>query len=265
MSALSAPSAAQAAQAVDILRRCAGRLDVLPIPGWVASVRYSHLPLLDYLDTPMPDRVLVSSMDKHRIKWSRHPQGFDQGLYQPAPTGNPPGTNPGKRWPYSASYQLPTVFFDGSPPNNRMSQAGSSHNQINVPSQVVVGARSTAEVAFPSHKVLLHDSNARHFGARAPYCTHDQARLPLLFVDGSVVVRNAAESNAGWQPNSPASGNASSLIYLPDVWEPPTMSGSGSDVMTGRFIWTRGTLTEHGIAGRDFDGPETCSGQPGCP
>jgi hypothetical protein len=97
-----------------------------------------------------------------------------------------------------------------------------------------------------------------------PYCTHEGARLPLLFVDGSVLVKSTAEANRGWIPNSPTAG-PSTFQYQPDIWEPAPVSGT-VDWVEGRFRWTRGTTTAGGIAGRDFGGPETCSGQqPGCP
>ncbi|MFM9996416.1 MAG: type II secretion system protein [Phycisphaerales bacterium] len=259
-------AAAQAAQGVDILRRCAGRLDIQPITGWFPSVRYAHLTLLDYMDTPMPDRVFVSSMDRHRIKWSRDPHGFDAGHYQPAPTGSSsPGTNLGRRWPYSSSFQLPPAFYDSAGiPSGRIYQ-GPLHNTYFIPGNSALGARSHAEAAFPSHKVLVHDGHARHFGAVAPCSTHDRARLPLLFVDGAVTVRCSAEANPGWRPAAPGDPNATTFNFTPDVWEPATVSGGSSDPVVGRFHWTRGSPTLHGIVGRDFDGPETCSGQPGCP
>lgn len=256
---------AAAAQAVDILRRRAGREDIAPIPAWVPHIAYSHLTLLDHASAPMPELAFVSAMDQHRLAWARNPGGFDAGLYQPAPTsGSGPGTNSGKRWPYSSSFQLPTSFFDWSPFMSRITPF-QTHAFYLVPTLVQLSARTHAEAAFPSQKVFIHDGHARHFGTVMPYCTHDQARLPMLFVDGSVCVRGAAESNPGWIPIQPSSSAASSFLYAPDAWEPPTVSGSATDPVIGRFRWTRGSSTDHGIVGRDFGGPETCSGQPGCP
>ncbi|MFM9996415.1 MAG: hypothetical protein ACKVU4_11525 [Phycisphaerales bacterium] len=255
---------AQSAQAVDILRRQAGRLDITPIV-WFANARHSHLALLDYLATLFPEAAFVSTMDKDLTKWARDPFGFDKGLYQPAPSPPiGPGTNSGKRWPYAASFQVPTVFFDRSPIGFRASQSGLNHSTYSIPSQVQLGGQTRSAVAFPSAKVHVHDTHGRHFGTRVPYCIADESRLPLLFADESVVVRSAVEANPGWNPNSLTSVSPTNMIYAPDVWEPPVPGGAPSQPVIGRFRWTRGTATEHGIAGRDFDGPETCSGQPGC-
>ena len=248
---------AAANQAVDILRRVAGREDIPRISAWIPHVAYAHLPLLDY-SKELPDETFISAADTHRLKWSRDPRGFDQGAYTPAPPGVPGDPN-AKRWPYSSSFQLPTAFYDKSPVSGRISQAG-GYNFFTVPSNAVLGGQPRSAVAFPAHKVLLHDSHARHFGVKQPYCTLDPSRLPLLFADGSVHVKGAIESNAGWIPTTPTSAASTFFTYQPSAWEPGTFSGGVSENAIGRFRWTRGFLL-----GRDFGGPEACTGQPGCP
>lgn len=249
--------AAGAAQGVDILRRLAGRTDILPITGWLPHVGFSHLPLAEYLGAPLPNLAGISPADEYRLKCARDPHGFDAGLYSPSPPF--PGSNGPKRWPYSASFSIGVGFFDGSRIGARLHQVGLAHNQFSVPnpSVVVLGSRQQSEVAFPAVKVFMHDTHARHFGVRQPYCTHEQARLPLLFGDGGVTVRSASESNLGWQPNSPTSSTNTNLIYTPDTWEPPTMSGAPTELVLGRYRWTRGCPANM-LAGRDFDGPEAC-------
>lgn len=248
---------AGANQAVDILRRRAGREDIQPIPLWIPHWQFSYLALADHMLTPLPDLGAVSAADERRTTWARNPKGFDAGLYPPGPTStSAPGTNNGKRWPYSASFHTPTAFYDGSITPYRVSQAG-VHNLFSVPAEAQLGGRPVSECAFPSHKTHLHDSSARHFGTRVAYCTHDQARLSLLFVDGAVSVRAAKDSNPGWQPNSPAPGPPTQFNYQPDAWEPPTLSGTPAEPVIGRFRWTRGCPANM-LAGRDFGGPEVC-------
>jgi hypothetical protein len=167
------------------------------------------------------------------------------------------GNNSGKRWPYSASFQLPTAFYDQSAIGNRIAQA-STHVFFLVPGGVVFGAETLAGVPFPSNKVHVHDSHARHFG-QVKYCVVNGAQSPMLFVDGAVRVVNASESNPGWQPNSPTSALPSGFNYEPAAWEPPTSTGFPSEPVIGRFRWTRGFED-----GRDVKGPEACTGQPGC-
>ncbi|MFM9996418.1 MAG: hypothetical protein ACKVU4_11540 [Phycisphaerales bacterium] len=256
-------SEAASAQAVDILRRIAGREDIAPIVTWFASNNYAHLPLREHLRLPIADTAMVSSMDGHRLKWVREPAGFDHGLYQPAPTPAAPGTNSGKRWPYSSSFMISTAFYDKSTVENRVFTGGGTQGSYFVPGGCVLGAYALSDAAYPSAKAHVHDQYARHFGTRMPYCVHPQARLPILFCDGAVAVRGASESNPGWQPNSPTNPNPIVFTHAPQPWEPPTMIGFSSEILAaGSFRWTRGFL-----AGRDFDGPEACTGQggPACP
>lgn len=253
---------AAAAQAVDTLRRVAGREDIAPINSWFAHALYNHLPLQDHLRVPMPHTAMVSSMDKNRLKWARDPYGFDFGWYQPAPTGSSPGTNAGKRWPFSASFVVPTAFYDKSAVGSRV-QLATTHNTYQTLTTSVFGAYTLADAAYPSAKAHVHDQYARHFGTRMPYCLHPEARLPILFCDGAVAVHVASESNTGWQPNSPTNPNSLVFLHQPAAWEPETLTGTPNEqIVGGRFRWTRGFLS-----GRDFDGPEACTGQggPACP
>lgn len=254
--------AAASAQGVDILRRLAGRQDILPINNWYPHVSYAHWVLSEYLVKPLPDFESISAADERQRTWARNPPGFDAGLYPPGPGSVPwfpsPGTNAGKRWPYRSSFQLPAAVSDSSTPPNRVSQS-EFHNNYVVQVAAQLGARPTSEVVFPAHKALMWDGHARHFGTRQPYCTHDQARLPILFADGAVSVRAAKDANPGWLPNTLAS--QTNFYYLPDAWEPPTMSGQPTEQVIGRFRWTRGCPTNT-LTGRDFGGPENCSPPP---
>jgi hypothetical protein len=246
---------AAANQAVDILRRVAGREDMPKIFNWVPHLGYSQLVLQDYLfeQGGLPSRTFISAADKNRLLWAGDPKGFDQNKFGPKqPFAGPEN----KRWPYSSSYQLATSFYDKGAVGQRISQGGMAHNLFLIPPVATLGGKAIADTAFPSHKVLLHDSFAWHFTrfgpkAAAPYCTLPEARLPMLFVDGGVRVMAAPASNKGWQPNTPGSANPSSIIYQPQTWEEPTPSGQPSQGTIGAYRWTRNYL-----AGRDFGGPE---------
>ena len=172
----------------------------------------------------------------------------------------PPGTNEGKRWPYGSSFQLPAAFYDQGGVGIRISQ-GSTHSTHQVPTSASFGAHPVPNVAFPSQKVHFADTTAWHLRPRASHSAFADMRLPFLFCDGAVAVRASADANPGWQPNSPTSAAPTTYSYQPEAWEAPTLSGASSEpVPAGRFRWTRG-----GITGRDFGGPEVCTGQPGCP
>lgn len=239
---------AAANQLVHILRTRGGRPDMPVMFALLPHFRYSHLILADYTGQPIPWIAAISSADTHRLRWARDPACFDQncfGPYQPSP-----GTSTNKRWPYSSSFEPTLAFIDRSAAPSCVSNQ-QSYNIYLVPGAVLLGGAPMAQVRHPSQKVMLHDTNARHFGPRQPYSTHDEARLPLLMADGSVPVRAAANSNPGWQPNAPTSTVSLQFSYAPqNLWEPPPLN-PGGDWVQGRFRYTRS-----GILGRDFGGPE---------
>jgi prepilin-type N-terminal cleavage/methylation domain-containing protein len=248
---------AAADQAVDILKRRADRDDITQITGWIPHIQYTHLVIQDYLASRLPEKLVVCPEDRVRLLWASDPRAFDQGALQPASTTSPPGTNPGKRWPYSSSYQVTTAAFDRSTVGNRIFHGG-THYQYTIPTTAALGNTKLADVEFPSSKVHLHDQNQRHFTKDQLYFGYQNARVTLLMHDTSVTVRKTLESNAGWHPNYPTiAGFPVPYNYAPDVWEPPTLSGAAVDpIDLGYYRWSRGFLK-----GVDYGGSEIFTGQ----
>ncbi len=252
---------AAANQAVDILHRRADREDIALISPWIPHVLYSHLVLQDYLGSTLPERLVASTGDKHRQLWQTDPKGFDAGLFQPAPTGNPPGTNNGKRWPYSSSFQVTTAAYDDQVSNQQASAnlriyQGPVHNTYFVPNGSL-GNRKLASVEYPAQKVHMHDQHARHFGRVQLYFGFPNARVVVSFLDGSSSVRLSADSNKGWHPQQPAQNSTMTYQYSPDAWEPPNTQGSMApeQILAGYYRWTRNFNS-----GVDFAGKEVLSG-----
>jgi hypothetical protein len=189
--------------------------------------------------------VGVSAEDRNRSLWANDPLGYDQGLYTPN-LGTSVGPSINWRHPYSAGFRPPTSFFDGGPVGSRIEPAGNTGTYL-IPGTSVLGPQLMTAVAFPSQKVLLSDSFARHVGPRTPFCTSNESRLPLLMADSSASVRAAAEGNPGCNPNT---GQSIALQYTPTLIDPPA-AGANAAFMIGRFLWTR-----QRIGGRDFGGPE---------
>jgi hypothetical protein len=187
---------------------------------------------------------VISSADEHRLRWASDPACFDRGCFLPC---QPQPTSFNKKFPYSSSFQLPPAFFDHSPPGSRVSQAGAAIFWF-VSNTASLGPRALGEVAYPTHKVLLNDEFARHFGPTTPLCLRDEARLPFLFVDGSVRVQPAAHANPGWNPNAPSSPDPMTFAAVNAICDPNPLPPTQ---VLGRFRWTRG-----GLAGRDFGPPE---------
>jgi hypothetical protein len=114
-----------------------------------------------------------------------------------------------------------------------------------------------ADVAFPSQKVHMHDSQDRHcFGKQQLFFGYPQARQPLLFFDSSVRVCRSGDSNEGWNPRLPTQA-AYTYPYTPDAWESPTLSRQAAENVHAYYRWTRA-----GLQGVDYGGNSIRTGQP---
>ena len=245
-------------QAVDILRRRADREDIPNIGNsfnWIPHVLYSHLFIQDYLAQRLPERMVVCPEDRVRLKWQIDPTlNFDAGAWLPE---QPNPSEPNKRWPYSATYQVVPAAYDNSPAGQRIAQSGFDNLYL-LPAGGRLGGLRLSAVAFPAGKVHVMDEADRHSGKRWYFYAVPKARQPLAMFDGSVAVRRTDDSNPGWQPNDPANAGPTTFTYLPASWGPPTTSGGMMDPgMVGYYRWTRGALQ-----GIDFGGQEINTGQP---
>jgi hypothetical protein len=243
----SSPVAAAAAQAVDIMRRRASRLDMpaeLTNGQWIPHVLYTHLVLNDYLGQRLPEPMVVCPADKHRADWQIDPRTkFDEGAWEPFQPG---AGDRNKRWPYSSSYQFVPASYDGSPVGSRIAQGGFASSYL-LPPDSRLGNLSLSSVLFPGGKVMVMDEEQRHAGRRLYYAL-PEASQPLLAFDTSVRVIRTADTNEGWQPNNPTSG-PSQFGYIASPWTAPVSTGAFQERVIGHYRWTR-----DGLAGADFDG-----------
>lgn len=248
-----APDNGQAArdQAVDYLRRATSNPTLPKITAWFAHLLYSPLVLQEYAGRRPPARMWISAGDRNRLLWASDVEGFNANKFgpnQPNPTGS------GWRWPYSSSYNVaPFIYSVESGPNALHHQTS---YQLWISSNLsYTSPKSLTDIAFPSHKVHLHDSHARHFGQHQPYFAFAtrEARVPLLLFDASASLRSSAGANLGWNPLQPTNpSGVSTFAYDPtSTWEPPAISPSGSDSCFGVYQFTRSANN-----GRDFGGPE---------
>ncbi len=254
-------------QAVQIIRnRTGGDASIMPrITGWIPHVLYSHLVLQDFMAARLPEKLVVSPADRARLNWQREPnyrymENFWAPL-QPNPTGN------NWRWPYSSSYQFVPATYDYNQSVNlrqaynpqttpRVHQTGSA-GFYTTPNNARLGGTRKSDVAFPSNKVLLHDTEQRYFGKVNVYYQYPDARLPVTFFDGSVRVEQTVNANEGWDPTRPNSPIPTRINYdNPDPWEAQRRPADQIRVL-GYYHWTRG-----GLRGIDFNGDEINTGQP---
>ncbi len=252
---------AAANQALDILHRRADRTDMsTPIGNWIPHILYSHLVLQDYLGSVLPERLVASTADRQLQLWQSDPKGFDAGLFQPCPVTSFPAPVADRRWPYSSSFQVTTSSFDDSVGRDPATVArrivhGGLHYNYDT-TNCVVGNRKLADVGYPGQKVHMHDQFARHFGKRQLHFAYPEARVVLLFMDGSSSVRLTSDANKGWHPRTPAAFPPAipAYMYQPRAWEPPTLSGNPSDPMPqGYYRWTRGFNQGVDFGGREID------------
>lgn len=248
-------------QAIDILRRRAGREDIKKITNLIPHPILTHLVVQDFLTARLPGKEVVCPDDRPRNAWASAPQAFDRKEVVPYPGGQiAAGTNFGKIWPYTSSYYTVVATFERTPGSIKQL---ADLLYLYKPQSARLGGNRLGDCVFPSQKVLTYDTIQRHFGKNQTYWAYDDARTPLTFFDASVSVRLVGNSNPGWDPTNPAENAPLRITYKPDVssaltqWQPRARSADGADVFDGRFTWTRGALR-----GVDFGGTEINTGQP---
>lgn len=257
---------AAANQAVDILNRRGDRPDITVINGWIPHIYYTHLVAQDYLNSRLPEKLVISPEDKVRAQWQSDPRTPDCGI----PGGWPLSSTPrptastavnDRRWPYSSSFLTVIASFDRtSTPTDRLSQDGGPHNTYYTPAGAVLGGVRVSDCDFPGNKVFQYD-HVNRFAKVQTYWPYPDVRMPLSFFDTHVAVTRIGDCNPGWKPQKPTSADPSYINYDPAVntplaWEPPPLNPSG-DRYAGSIAWTRG-----GIKGNDVRGSEINTGQP---
>jgi prepilin-type N-terminal cleavage/methylation domain-containing protein len=241
------------------VRRIVDRFDdrAAPLNAWADAItttagtsvaeQYEHLALVEYLSGRARMPIAVCPEDPARLGWARNPYAGASWAYRP----RKPSAQYNIDWfPYSSSYQLTpaaAAYAFSRCGEWVVYSQGRSQDEYTV-YKIRFGRRTANEVPFPSMKVAMMDSLARHFGNAAFYAYPD-ARQPLLFWDGSVSVRRTGDANPGWFPTRPESQAPSTFQYIPDPgYEPPARVVPS---VTGRYKWTRG-----GLSGVDFGGDE---------
>lgn len=205
---------------------------------------YSHWVLVSYAGLRFSAREFVSSADAHRRRWVEDPAGYNSGAYLPNLGFS---FNPSWDWrhPYGASFRTPAAMYDRSPFGMRVYPA-SSTGTIGVPFESDLSGNLLSDAKYPSQKVMLYDTHARHFSSVAWYATDPNAQLPLVFVDGHVAVHRSANANPGSWPDDAMTGT---IPYSASPIDPP--GTSSAYVVPFGLIWTKNRLQ-----GRDFGGPE---------
>ena len=246
------PIQATAAQATDIIRHRANRPDFNQPGGWIPNVLYTHLVVNDYLAQKLPEKMVVSPMDRYRLNWQQDPKElFDQNYWFPFQEA---ASASNKRWPYSSSYQVVPASYDGGrSPSERIGQ-GATHRTYQVPGTAKIGELRITAVDAPAQKVFMHDAVDR-YNKTPLFHAFPDAKVTMLMYDLSGGQRVTDDSNVGWNPRASERSTTPSMYTFSggSQWEPQARAG---ETVTGYYRWTRG-----GLKGVDFGGTEIDTGQ----
>lgn len=268
---------AAALQAVDIMRRRTGgdqTSGMAIIQSWIPHFWYSHLVKQDFLAARLPEKLVVSTADRHRLNWHRDAgRPFMEDFWAPF---QPQPTPTLWRWLYSSSYTTVPAAYDlnqslglrersGSPRViGRMEQSTQGANWIVVHENNRLGGALLSDVSFPSQKVYMYDEVDRHFAKQERYYAFPDSRVLIAMFDGSVEARRTDTTNPGWQPRVPQAQAPTRLNYVASMeparpWRPQVAQhemSMGSNLIA-HYRWTRG-----GLKGLDVGGREISTGQP---
>ena len=227
-------------QAVDILRRRSRNPGLMLQGPWTPHVLYTHLVILDYLGTRLPEPIMISPGDRLRKIWAEDPTAATASLSVPA-IGSPAN----ERWPYSSSYMTTPASYtpDVADANGVQARQGPEHFNFLLPSSNAYryGPQKRSDVAFASQKVYMHDQQMRFFGKfDAPFLWRG-AKVNCLFFDSSVRVSTTGESNLGGYALASTTWETPNFEYKPtpevgeSIWPGDPNGAFG---LTGRYRWT---------------------------
>ncbi|MBX3357378.1 MAG: type II secretion system protein [Phycisphaeraceae bacterium] len=226
-------------------------------------VRYGHLVLNDYLQQRLPEKMVVCPEDRTLVDWQAHSSRAEFESYRLAFGLDDAQAH---RFPFMSSYFQSPASWSIDQGNSTVSapeQVRTNHGAMLIPGNTPLGGRKLTEVDFPGSKVLLFDDFQRHHTKFTRYHALPGSVNEMLFFDSSVRTVKTANTNRGFQPNSPTaypSGPADTsgitlYDYVPAAWDPPARNGDADRDLAGYYKWTRA-----GLRGVDFGGREVSSG-----
>jgi len=241
-------------QMVDILRR-RGDHTQASMPkqsGLIPYMNYGHLVLLDFLNSKLPDKLVVCPEDRLKLTWQTDPKNYKN--FEPRANDQP-------RYPYLSSYSfVPAMCEKSTNPATRIYPNNNEANGSFQTGGAKLGTNPFSEVQFPSQKVITFDGEQRHSGRQKGYWAYDDVRTPTVMFDASVREAKVGDANPGWHPRFPTQ-SAMILDYFGTplsgkfaISPPPRKEGG--DKVFGSMYWTRG-----GLRGVDFGGGEIGTGQ----
>jgi len=261
-------------QMTEILQRRTGRIDgdfkIDVNTNRLWHRRWSHLVLLDYMNSPFPDALFIDPADANQLAWSANPLDYALGSTVPYANDVAAGFDPDngwsaesvrQRWAFASSYQtVPAAWqSDGFAEPSYTPVSETPHLfQVNGFGQSGVelsDGRRFSEVRFPTAKVYMFEEFDRE-QAGDPYFGYDHARPEKLMFDGSV--NTFASGDANISVNNREGKTEWRQTYVPLDTFPVPLGGLGDDtLLSQRFRWTFA-----GLQGMDYPTHIMPSNQP---
>ncbi|MFG0305128.1 MAG: type II secretion system protein [Phycisphaerales bacterium JB040] len=247
-------------QMLRILERRTGRSDLSEPIRRRPFVRYTHLVLIDYLASDLPNPMLVNPGDRALVEWAENPRSAETNGLLPYQSGFvPPRFDDDEGWrdrgviqafAYGTSYQTtaaawcadedPTFSPDPHNANFYAPPLGRRANRLQ---------RSATDVLFPASKVHLFEEYDFVSDPRGVFCLYPEASTATLQFDASVRKQRTEEINPGWSPASP-----NQLAF--QKYRPMDKFPAWADGKPGTRLLARHRFTRAGLRGIDFGGEE---------
>lgn len=232
-------------QCIDAIRRRSGPQNLtIGVPAnWIPHIRYSHIPLMDYLASRLPEPLLACPDDWQLKDWQADSL---------RPANNFAPLNYSSTYIYVPAFYSPDRFTSDGGRLEQATTHGSFFYSMGSSQNYRFGRRKATDVAFPSRKVWLYDEFDRHHMKQVTYYTHWRAKFTAGMMDGSVRFIANSDANLGgyWR------ANGTFQIPAPVTYDPNSAISrsqwpdNSSRTQDGRVRWTVG-----GLKGADVGGP----------
>jgi len=248
---------------LEILRARTGRSDLAPNMTRLPHRRTSHFSLFDYLTVQFPEPIAASPFDRNLLEWQEDPKGAEEAQSLPYQSGTRLGAAYDRDngwedkgvvqlWPYGSTYQVvPASWLPDDAPENYGPSKDLPHTFATPSGSYKLGGRRLSHVAFPSSKVWMFEEFDRMTDAAGIYYFYNEAKVNLLFFDGSVRQLNSRDSNPGWNTKNPSDAVFRQRYAALDTYPLFARGHKARERNSVKFRWTR-----EGLQGVDFGGKE---------
>ena len=251
----------------EILMRRTGRIlgqtKFLNFTARLPHRRYSHLVLMDYMNSPFPSDLFIDPSDANLQMWASDPLNYGPGSGVPYADGYQAGYDAEinwvtetvrQRWPFASSYQAVPDAWQPSRGARYIPVSSTPHLLTpsgSAPDGFLSNGRRLSEVLHNANKVWIHEEFDRD-RADPLYFGYDEAQADKLMFDGSV---NNWASGIAAPSVVPELGQMHwQQAYVPLDTFPVPVGGLGDNTLVSqRYRWTYGGLSGINYGSFSFD------------